>query len=55
VIAGTLLIALLVDKQQFHHLISDEDYLADFLKMRTVLTLVAAASLIWAGMAIQQF
>lgn len=55
VIAATLLIALLVDKQQFCHLISDEEYLADFLKMRTILTLVAAASLVWAGMAIQQF
>lgn len=55
VIAATLLVALLVDRQQFHHLISDEDYLEDFLKMRTTLTLVAAASLVWAGIAIRQF
>ena len=55
VIAGTLVLALIVDRQQIHHLIEDEGYLADFLKMRTVLTLVATASLIWAGSAIQQF
>ncbi len=54
-IAATLLVALLVDRQQFHHLISDEDYLEDFLKMRTTLTLVTAASLVWAGIAIRQF
>ncbi len=55
VIAGTLLLALLVDRKQFHHLIADQAYLADFLKMRTILTMVAAASLVWAGLAIQQF
>ena len=55
VIATTLVLALIVDRQQFHHLIEDEEYLADFLKMRTVLTLVATASLVWAGLAIQQF
>jgi hypothetical protein len=55
VIAATLLIALLVDRQQFCHLISDEAYLKDFLKMRATLTLVATASLVWAGFAIRQF
>ena len=55
VIAATLVMALLVDRQQFRHLISDEAYLADFLKMRTALTVVATASLIWAGIAIRQF
>jgi hypothetical protein len=55
VIATTLVVALLVDRQQFRHLISDEAYLADFLKMRTALTLVATASLVWAGIAIRQF
>jgi hypothetical protein len=55
VIAATLLVALLVDRQQFRHLISDEAYLEDFLKMRATLTLVAAASLVWAGIAIRQF
>ena len=34
VIAATLLVALLVDRQQFRHLISDEAYLEDFLKDR---------------------
>ena len=55
VIAATLLVALLVDRQQFRHLISDEAYLADFLKMRATLTLVATASLVLAGIAIRQF
>jgi len=55
VIAATLLVALLVDRQQFHHLISDEAYLADFLKMRATLTLVATTSLVLAGIAIRQF
>lgn len=55
VIAATLVIALIVDKLQFRHLIQDSAYLADFLKMRTILTAVASASLIWAGLAISQF
>jgi hypothetical protein len=54
VIAITLLIALLVDRKQFHNLITDESYLEEFLQMRTVLTLIAAASLIWAGIAVPQ-
>jgi hypothetical protein len=54
-IAATLVLALLVDRKQFHHLIHDEAYLAEFLKMRTVLTTVATASLVLAGIAIRQF
>jgi Protein of unknown function (DUF3429) len=55
VIAATLVIALIVDKSQFRYLIQDSAYLADFLKMRTILSAVASASLIWAGLAIRQF
>jgi len=54
-IALTLLTALIVDRRQFHHLIEDEVYLADFLKMRTILTLVATLSLILAGIALQDY
>jgi hypothetical protein len=54
-IAATLVLALLVDRKQFRHLIHDEAYLAGFLKMRTVLTTVATASLVLAGIAIRQF
>ncbi len=55
VIAATLVLALLVDRKQFRHLIHDEAYLVEFLKMRTVLTAVATASLVLAGIAIRQF
>ena len=55
VIAATLIATLIVDKMQFRHLIEDQAYLNEFLKMRTVLTVVASASLIWAGLAIRQF
>jgi hypothetical protein len=55
VIAATLITSLIVDRMQFRHLIEDQAYLADFLKMRTVITVIASASLIWAGLAIRQF
>lgn len=54
-IAISLLVSLLVDQRQYHHLIHDSTYLREVLHMRAVLTIIAAASLIWAGMAIQQF
>jgi integral membrane sensor domain MASE1 len=54
-IAATLVLALLVDRKQFRHLIHDETYLAEFLTMRTALTVVATACLVLAGIAIRQF
>lgn len=55
VIAATLVATLLVDRSQFRHLIKDQAYLADFLKMRTIITVIASVSLVWAGLAIRQF
>ncbi|MBU3543132.1 MAG: DUF3429 domain-containing protein [Burkholderiaceae bacterium] len=54
-VAATLLLALAVDRSQYRHLISDAAYLQDFLKMRTILTVIASASLIWAGLSLRQF